>query len=110
MKLDNVDITILEMLKKDARISFKEIARKINVSPDTISNRFERLKEQGIIVSSTVIINSKKIGYPFISLFGIDIKPAYSSQVLEKIIKIKKLLSNCKIFILWTIYSLTLST
>lgn len=110
MKLDNVDITILEMLKKDARISFKEIARKINVSPDTIINRFERLKEQGIIVNSTVIINSKKIGYPFISLFGSYIKPAYSSQVLEKIIKIKKLLSNCKIFILWTIYSLTLST
>jgi DNA-binding Lrp family transcriptional regulator len=70
------------MLKKDARISFKEIARKINVSPDTISNRFERLKEQGIIVSSTVIINSKKIGYPFISLFFIRIERIYFRNAL----------------------------
>ncbi|KYK27798.1 hypothetical protein AYK20_02125 [Thermoplasmatales archaeon SG8-52-1] len=97
MKLDNVDITILEMLKKDARISFREIARKINVSPDTISNRFERLKEKGIIVSSTVIINPKKIGYSFISRFGIDVKPAYSSQVLEEIIKIPSVIVASKL-------------
>jgi len=73
MKLDKIDITILEMLKKDARTSFREIARKLDVSPDTISNRFERLKEQGIIINSTVIINPTKIGYSFIARFGIDI-------------------------------------
>ena len=97
MKLDNIDITILEMLKKDARISFREIARKINVSPDTISNRFERLKEQGIIVNSTVIINPIKIGYSFIARFGIDVKPAYSSQVLEEIIKIPSVIVASKL-------------
>ena len=97
MKLDNIDISILEMLKKDARISFREIARKIDVSPDTISNRFERLKEQGIIVSSTVIINPIKIGYSFIARFGVDVKPAYSSQVLEEIIKIPSVIVASKL-------------
>jgi Lrp/AsnC family transcriptional regulator for asnA, asnC and gidA len=97
MKLDNIDITILEMLKKDARISFRTIARKINVSPDTISNRFDRLKENGIIVNSTIIINPKKIGYSFIARFGIDVKPAYSSQVLEEIIKIPSVIIASKL-------------
>jgi len=97
MKLDEIDITILEMLKKDARTSFREIARKIDVSPDTISNRFERLKEQGVIVNSTVIINPKKIGYSFIARFGIDVKPAYSSQVLEEIIKIPSVIVASKL-------------
>ena len=97
MKLDNIDITILEMLKKDARISFREIARKIDVSPDTISNRFERLKKQGVIVNSTVIINPIKIGYSFITRFGIDVKPAYSSQVLEEIIKIPSVIVASKL-------------
>ena len=97
MKFDNIDITIIEMLKKDARISFREIARKINVSPDTISNRFERLKDQGFIISSTVIINPKKIGYSFIARFGIDVKPAYSSQVLEEIIKIPSVIVASKL-------------
>lgn len=97
MKLDNIDITIIEMLKKDARMSFREIARKINVSPETIINRFDRLKEQGVIVSSTVIINPAKIGYSFIARFGIDVKPAYSSQVLEEIIKIPSVIIASKI-------------
>ena len=97
MKLDKIDTIILEMLKEDARTSFREIARKINVSPDTISNRFERLKEQGVIVDSTVIINPKKIGYSFIARFGIDVKPAYSSQVLEEIIKIPSVIVASKL-------------
>jgi len=97
MKLDEIDLAILEMLKKDARTSFREIARRLKVSPDTISNRYERLKEQGVIIGSTVIINPSKIGYTFISRYGIDVKPAYSSQVLERIIQIPSVIIASKL-------------
>ena len=97
MKLDKIDSTILEMLEEDARTSFREIARKLKVSPDTISKRFERLKEQGIIVDSTVVIAPSKIGYSFIARFGIDVKPAYSSQVLGEIIKIPSVIVASKL-------------
>ena len=97
MKLDNIDSNILEMLKKDARTSFREIARTLDISPDTVINRFERLKDQGVIVSSTVVINPKMIGYSFIARFGIDVKPAYSSQVLEEIIKIPSVIVASKL-------------
>ncbi|MFW6122167.1 MAG: Lrp/AsnC family transcriptional regulator [Petrotogales bacterium] len=96
MNLDKIDKTILEMLKKDARTSFREIARKLKASPDTISNRFEKLKKEGIIVDSTVVIDPAKIGYSFITRFGIYVKPAYSSQVLEKIIKIPSIIIASK--------------
>ncbi len=101
MIFDKIDNIILEMLKKDARTSFREIARKLKASPDTISNRFERLKKEGVIVDSTVIIDPSKIGYSFIARFGVKVKPAYSSQVLDKIIKIpsvivaSKLVNHC---------------
>jgi len=97
MKIDKIDFTILEMLEEDARISFREIARKLQVSPDTISKRFERLKEKAIIVDSTVVIDPAKIGYSFISRFGIDVKPAYSSQVLDEIIKIPSVIIASKL-------------
>ena len=85
------------MLKNDARTSFREIARKVEVSPDTIINRYERLKEQGYIVNSTVIINPKKIGYSFIARFGVDVKPAHSTEVLEEIIKIPSVIVASKL-------------
>jgi Lrp/AsnC family transcriptional regulator for asnA, asnC and gidA len=97
MKMDKINNTILELLKRDARTSFREIARKLQVSPDTISNRYERLKEQGVIVNSTVVLNPEKIGYSFITRFGVNVKPAYSSQVLEKIIKIPSVIIASKL-------------
>lgn len=97
MKLDEIDQGIIEMLKKDARTSFREIARKLKVSPDTISNRYERLIEQGIILGSTVVIDPSKIGYSFIARFGINVKPAYSSQVLDRIIQIPSVIIASKL-------------
>jgi len=97
MELDEIDISIIDILKKDARTSFREIARKTGVSADTIIKRYERLIEQGIIVNSTLVLNPKKIGYSFISRFGIDVKPAYSSQVLEEVIRIPSVIVASKL-------------
>jgi Lrp/AsnC family transcriptional regulator, regulator for asnA, asnC and gidA len=97
IKLDDIDTSILELSKKDARTSFREIARKTGVAADTIIKRFERLKEQGVIVNSTLVLNPKKIGYSFISRFGIDVKPAYSTQVLGEVIKIPSVIVASKL-------------
>ena len=97
MDLDSIDKTIIEMLKKNARTSLREIARKLHISPDTVSSRFEKLEKQGIIVGSTIIIDPSKIGYSFITRFGIDVKPAYSSQVLKNIIKIPSVIVATKL-------------
>ena len=97
MELDRIDTTIIEVLKKNARTSLREIARKLHISPDTVSSRFEKLEKQGIVLGSTIIIDPSKIGYSFITRFGIDVKPAYSSQVLENIIKIPSVIVATKL-------------
>ena len=97
MELDKIDNTIIKNLKEDARTSFREIARKLKVSPDTISNRFEKLQKEGIIIDTTVVIDPSKIGYSFIARFGIKVKPAYSSQILDKIITIPSVIVASKI-------------
>ena len=97
MKIDDIDISIIEILKKDARTSFREIARKNNVSADTIIKRYQGLIEKGIIVNSTLVLNPKKIGYSHISRFGIDVKPSHSSQILEEIIRIPSVIVASKL-------------
>ncbi len=97
MNLDRIDTTILDMMTKDARVSLREIARVLKVSPDTISNRVEKLTKQGIILSSTVIVDPTKIGYSFITRFGVNVKPAFATPVLEKIIKIPSVIIASKV-------------
>lgn len=97
MELDEIDLQILEILMEDARTSFREIARRLKVSPDTVSNRYKGLMENGVIITSTVVIDPSKIGYSFITRFGIDVKPAYSSQVLERVIQIPSVIVASKL-------------
>jgi len=85
--MDKIDLAIIEALKKDARTSFREIARKLRVSPDTISNRYQTLKEKGVIQGSTVVINPEKIGYSSGIILMIDADPEYSSSILDKLIQ-----------------------
>ena len=54
--IDEIDKNVLRMLQNDARTPFKEIADKCNVSTDTIKNRFNMLKKNGIIRGTTILI------------------------------------------------------
>jgi DNA-binding Lrp family transcriptional regulator len=61
--MDQVDLNIIKELKKDAGKSFLKIAKEIGVSPKTVQNRFEKMKEKGTILRTTISIDTSKIGY-----------------------------------------------
>jgi len=61
--MDEVDLKIIKELKKDAEKSFLKIAKEIGVSPRTVQKRYERMKENGIILRTTISIDTSKIGY-----------------------------------------------
>lgn len=89
--IDEIDIKILRMLQKDARTPFKEIADHCNVTIETIKNRFISLKERGVIRSSTIVIDSKKMGLGNLVIFGVQVIERYSDSILSMIKKISGL-------------------
>jgi len=99
-------LSIIEKLTEEARTSFREIARELGVSPDTVINRYEALQETGVIRGSTVVINPKKIGYQAMAVFMIDASPTHimatettpteSSQILEKLIEMRNIIIATK--------------
>ncbi len=101
--MDNIDLCIVEALSKDARTSFRRIAKDLNVSPDTIIDRYNSLQEKGVIRGTTIVLNPKKIGYSAMAVFMIDISPADraerqfdSSAILETIIKMRNIIVASK--------------
>jgi Lrp/AsnC family transcriptional regulator, regulator for asnA, asnC and gidA len=101
--LDNIDLLIIETLTKDARASFRQIAIKLNVSPDTIIDRYNALQNKGTIRGSTIVLNVKEIGYSAMAVFMIDISPAEdntsrldSSVILETLIKMRNIIVASK--------------
>jgi len=69
--LDSLDIKIIKALQKDARISFVNIARELQVSPGIVLARYNKMKKSGIIKGSTLLLNMTEIGTMFAASIGI---------------------------------------
>ena len=54
IKLDEIDIALLESLIKDGRKSFNQVAREIKVSTPTVKARYDRLVSTGLIKTVTL--------------------------------------------------------
>ena len=54
--MDELDDKILEQLNENARKSYREIARELNISLTTIANRIKRLEDEKIIQMNVNLI------------------------------------------------------
>ena len=81
-KIDTVDITILRNLQRDARTKYTDIANECNVSVDTIIKRYRKLKKQGIITNTTLLLDPRRFGEEVIANFSIDVEPQSVPEVL----------------------------
>lgn len=59
--IDHLDDRIIDILKKDSRKPFVEIANELKVSEGTIRSRVKKLFEDGIIQSFTIKTSSKNV-------------------------------------------------
>ncbi|MDN5357324.1 MAG: Lrp/AsnC family transcriptional regulator [Candidatus Methanomethylophilaceae archaeon] len=59
--VDNLDKRIIEMLKKDSRCPFVEIASLLGVSEGTIRSRVHRMTEEGLIRGFTIKTSSRNV-------------------------------------------------
>lgn len=59
--VDNLDISIMDILKKDSRCPFVDIGKKLNVSEGTVRVRVRKLVEDGTISGFTIKTCSKNV-------------------------------------------------
>jgi Lrp/AsnC family transcriptional regulator for asnA, asnC and gidA len=59
--IDHLDDKIIEILKKDSRRAFVEIANELGVSEGTIRSRVKKLFEEGVIQAFTIKTSSKNV-------------------------------------------------
>ena len=87
VRISNLDI--LGLLKKNARMSYSEIAKKLGVSETAIRKRIKKLEAEGIIKGYSLEINPRKAGI-YIAITGIDTYPEDYLSVLEKLKRMKE--------------------
>ncbi|MEK6923729.1 MAG: AsnC family transcriptional regulator [Candidatus Micrarchaeota archaeon] len=63
------DRALLFELDRDARQPFSKIARTLRLNKETIRNRFELLKQRGVIAGTTVLCNIPKLGGLYVKVY-----------------------------------------
>ena len=81
--MDATDKQILALLERNARMSVKEIAASISLTPPAVSQRIRRLEQEGIIEGYTTVINLAGIGRSIRALISLSVPPASREEFLQ---------------------------
>lgn len=88
-ELDHTDKEIIKQLNQDGRKSYRQIAKELNLSVGTITNRVNKLRETGIIKGFQIQLDYAALGYNIETMIGLeakgdldDIIEKYSSNII----------------------------
>jgi DNA-binding Lrp family transcriptional regulator len=91
--MKKIETQILMELWKDAQIPFSTIAKKLNVSPETIAKKYKEMKDDGIIFRSSITIDLSRIGYQGKIFLLITARPKQDrATILEALKKIRNII------------------
>lgn len=80
--IDELDATILTVLQRDARMSNRDVANAVGVSPTTALDRTRALREAGVFSGARLDVDLAAIGRPVQALVAVRIRPP-SRKVIE---------------------------
>ncbi len=84
IQIDSLDERILNILMKNARTPFLEVARECGVSGAAIHQRIKRLEMLGIITGSGYLVEPQKLGLSTCAYMGIFLEKA---SMYESVVK-----------------------
>ena len=85
-QLDELDLQILDLLIKDCRTPYLEIARICHVSGGTIHVRMKKMEELGVIKGTRILLNLPTLGYDVCCFVGIYVdKTSSFASVVDQI-------------------------
>ena len=87
MKLDGIDKKILKMLMENSRRPILEIAKNIGISGAAIHQRLRKLESQNLIIGSSIIVNTKVLGFTTMAFIGIFLDKATSNKTVVNQLK-----------------------
>jgi DNA-binding Lrp family transcriptional regulator len=80
--MDQLDVAILRELQSDARITNRDLAAAVGVSPTTALDRTRSLRARGVIKGATLDVDLASIGRGVQALVAVRIRPP-SREVIE---------------------------
>jgi len=81
----DLDERIIEHLRRDGRVSLRELARQLDVSPTTVSQHLDALRQRGVIRGFKPVLDYGKLGYGITAVIQIKAKGNLLGEIVDSL-------------------------
>lgn len=92
---EETDVKILKVLLSEAKLSNRQIAKRVGVSVNTVISRIRKMEEKGIIKGYTVLLDHERLGYDLTVITEITVS---EGRLLEMEKEIAKIPNVCAVY------------
>ncbi|MFQ6137119.1 MAG: Lrp/AsnC family transcriptional regulator [Candidatus Hydrothermarchaeales archaeon] len=85
--MDEIDMKILEVLKKDSRTSYKDIARETHISDVAVHKRIKKLSN--VIRAFTILVDQKTMGEDTTALLTIKCEVGKALEIAQRLSEVE---------------------
>ncbi|MGL4234271.1 MAG: Lrp/AsnC family transcriptional regulator [Casimicrobium sp.] len=82
--IDDIDLTILGLLRKNGRMSFRELGESVHLSANAVAERVRRMQANKTIRSITANINLAALGRTVEAQIDVKLRENVSADAFEK--------------------------
>jgi len=91
--LDETDLKILEALQENARQTYTEIGKRLNMAHSTVYDRIKRMEQHGVVRKYTALMDAEKAGIRQITaVMTVYTDPKESENVAQKLCEMPQVL------------------
>lgn len=84
--LDEIDLKILNLLRENGRMTWAELAGRLELSSPSTAERVRRLEERGVIKGYHAAIHFRSLGYTLIAFVAVCLAhPKHRQKLIEAI-------------------------
>lgn len=91
LQLDAYDRKLLQLLQTNNRLSQRELADAVNLSPSAVNRRIAALEADGVIMANTSVVDPSRVGKPITVLVQVKLE----SERLDLLDEVKKRFVDC---------------
>jgi Lrp/AsnC family transcriptional regulator, leucine-responsive regulatory protein len=81
--MDYIDKKLLTLLQQNSRMSIKQLAEKVFLSSPSVAARIKKLKDDGVILAYTTLIDPVKLEYHITAFINLEVDPKMKPEFYE---------------------------
>ncbi len=84
MVIDKIDRKIIDVLTREGRISFKELADRVHLAPSSVADRVRRLENDGVITGYAATVDRAALGRDVRAVVDVALPPGLDPSEFER--------------------------